>query len=262
MNWTERHELVFCEIKSVVEEERLSKIPITPSTRIDSVLRIDRELGEEGDFHYLSSSIEWRLGFRIQPDRWTRFCGGGLSDADWEDFAKEHFRFEDLTSFVVNWLDRTRIEPKRVLGKECLPAGAFHALVDMVSEIKPDVKRFGPSTLIRKRLRGKYLERVWQRLAWFGDPPPPLRRTLVTKTADILAWAFIISLVALVGGMAMMHFGPTEVVGLLSFILGFYGVLPSVFLAGLLSRVDDRLPEGFRTFRDLAIFLARFAKGL
>ena len=257
-DWSERHERVFYEIRSVLEEERLSKIPITPSLRVDTALKSTGEW-EEDDFDNLVCLLESRLGFRGPTEEWGQFCGAGLSGADWEDFAKEHFRFEDLTSFVVDWLDRVRIEPKRVLGKECLPAGAFHALVDVVSEIKPGVKRFGPSMLIKKRLREQELDHVWRRLAWFGETPPPLRRTLVTKTANISIWAFVISLVAVVSGIAMMDFGPTEVVGLLLFVLGLYCVLPSLILAALLSRIDDRLPEGFRTFRDLAVFLGRSA---
>ena len=246
----------------IKEEEsfiaRLAQIDPTDELDFaDLAYRLERNV----TYHDLSFRVFWRTA-KEPYDQFLRRRGRGLDFSEWRARVAPTLTFGAWAEFVAQ---RNRVEelrPTFVLGRSCRPAGAFRATERVAREVCPRVAPFAPSTRIRAPLRGPRLREFWNRLRWQnGDTLPPLRRTTRNYVADA-ALSPVAHLVLLLiglltftgtGATLALNPGPAFGLGVLAVVLLATGMFALDRLWGYL---ENPLPAGYRTFRDLALGLA------
>ncbi len=202
----------------------------------------------------LPEVIQDYFGFSFSSESWEVFIAGGVTDpAEWESTVAPRLTFRALAGFIREHLEPIRLEPVEILGRRCASAGVFRGLERMVQQHHPRARRFGPSTPIRRRLRGPELHRFWQRLRWIVPAELPLAPEV--KLDD----------------RAMGHGCLLKIVlsALVAFAVGDWSPLLTGFLTAVCLTVGlywtvqtfnawwiSPLPPGVETFGDLAKFLA------
>ncbi|HTU22852.1 MAG TPA: hypothetical protein VMG10_32735 [Gemmataceae bacterium] len=220
-------------------------------------MRIDYHLRQEGwweeiDLMDVAYSLERTFGFTCSRQEWLEYFGDGLDAEEWEHLAGPRLTFRGLADFIRERLEPISLEPITILGKPCCTAGIFRALERLASQVHPNVRRFAPSTPIRRCLRGVRLHRFWSRLRWiFEDqlPPPP--------EFHLSSRGLFHSLIFKLGVGFVVALWRRDLSGVLTGILTTFALLvPVGIIVAFINQRLNPLPEGIETFGDLARLLA------
>jgi hypothetical protein len=260
---------ILCGLRIFWREELGCESPFDPDMRIDKQFEAekdhidsDRRIRGFPKIYYFSLYIMFRglqrfFGFTSSWEEWKDFFGLSVRNRDeWEKKVAPRLTFRGLADFIRERMEAIPLEPLVLLGSSCLSAGIFRGIEQLVHQIRPKARGFGPSTPIRDCLRGRRLHVLWSRLRWIVEdqiPPPPaltfdtrhLRHSRYLKlTIGLLLalWQRDLEglVLGIVSGLTMTH--------ILLLLLG-----------GILEIINSRmnpLPEGIETFGDLARVLA------
>ncbi len=242
---------VLAEVENVLARDVGAPVSFLPADRIDNVLRTV-DCWDEIDFADVIECIERRFGFHCADSEWDELLGTSLTPAGWEAHAENNFTFRSLAVFIAERLETVTIEPVSILGSRCAQVGAFRAVEAVARELAPDTRRFAPSTRLRKRFHGERLETLWARIRWItGGRIPELQVTLLTTMT---------MLTGMIGMLACMV-SPLALCTCYEYIDGVwldiaFGAIPAgialLLVSLILHKLDNRLPIGIATFRDLA----------
>jgi len=240
---------------------------LASSDRIDTAIR-QIPGWEEVDFADVLDLTAARFGVRLSDEEARAFCGDELAPDEWERFAGKHFTLDALATLIARKLACVRIRPDAAFGKACVPAGCFVAIREIADELFEGHCRFGPSDTISRFFRGRDLELLWPRLRWLScDQIPELRATWLTSLSGVLFGMGVLSgmtfgvlflIFAAVSAFSSPISGPEwsayVIIGWMLCLAIVAVALPGAWLA---HRFDDRVPDGIRTFRDLAMLMAQ-----
>lgn len=240
-HYSEAHVLRGLEI--VLRESLGEDVPLWAEERLTDTAKNSKAL-QEADF----VDVLWCLG---------KFFGGGKDPTGWKQAAEEWLRPVENSEGTMTWGDLAKIIADSVpvvelrcasiLGKLCAPAGAFRAIQQAVELHHGNVAVFGPSTAIRRRLRGGELRYTWQFLRWLThDRLPPMRMTWTAR----VAWSM-----ALVTVVSVLFAVRMRTDSWLLAVISALGVL--ILLAKQIDKIFTKPPPGFTTFRDLAMAMAQ-----
>ncbi len=187
------------------------------------------------------------FGLQYTTDEVLR-CGGEgaeLPKAEWMHRYARCWTWNGLVDFLLARLQSVRVEEAVVLGRRCGPAGAFFALREVAAELDIPAE-FRPSDRITRRIPRESRRAFWNRARW-------LSRDQVDHLEP--SW------------MAIFAFGSLFVLAIL--LLGASCTAPPLFVlavacavaAKLMHPLTQRVPERFRTFRDLSIAVWHGADG-
>jgi hypothetical protein len=70
----------------------------------------------------------------------------------------------DLAQFIEDNYEVVRMKRTTILGRPCAAAGAFFAIKRLVNGIAPDCESFAPSTIVKRRFRGRRLRELLKRV--------------------------------------------------------------------------------------------------
>ncbi len=255
-------EQILCGLKQTVKVGLSTEAPFDADTRIHNYIM---ESGcDEDDLEFLNWGIEDVFGIELPPPEWeTMLTQGAGSHEEWMERVAPTLTFGWLADEIAGRAKPIPFEPLTFLGRRCVPAGMFCGLTRMAGEINPQVKRFGPSTPILHRLRGRRLSRFWDRLTWMTqDQLPPLRditrqlhhadvAVLVLAVVNPIFWFWLMT--------CLPRWHSPAVVATASTCAIF--AVPAIFYLGgraVVTWMADPLPNGITTFRDLAIQLSAY----
>lgn len=157
--------------------------------------------------------------------------------------------FGMIADFIAERAPYVEIEPIALLGKPCAPVGAFRAIQSVAGLHARNCSNFGPSTPIRDRLRGMQLRFTWDYLRWLSHERLPAMQGWIGNST----WLGYIGVTLCLLWMGASVF-VASVAGALSGAL--FGIGLSV-LCGFgmvkINRILAKPPEGFQTFRDVAV---------
>lgn len=233
-----------------------SRRALDVDTRIDEYMKAT-DSTELGPLELLWG-IERCFGLRLRWAEWNEFPGPRITTVEeWETKVGPRYTFGRLADFIGERVEVVALGSISVLGKPCDLAGAFQAIELVAKQVRPRGPAFGPSTPINRVLVGAVLSTFWDRLRWMTEEAiPPLRTTTLTRLRrTCCAVGVLASLVLLIWTLtalfraewlgALRHFGMVP-----CFVLGTFA------LCRLMARLDNRLPDGLRTFKDLAAAVA------
>jgi hypothetical protein len=200
------------------------------------------------------------FGLSCPPQEWAEFLGLAVTDPrEWEENVAPRLTFRGLAAFIAARVETIPLEPVSLLGQPCLTAGIFGGLEQLVAQVHRRARHFGPSTPIRRRLRGPRLRLFCERLHWIGQGrlPAPPRLTITRRALDHYFWgkaAAAILTAVLVGDWSVLCTG---------FLVGLLLLIPLAAVVTFLNEWwIDPLPAGARSFGDLARLLAEASAGL
>lgn len=224
----------------------------------DSDTRIDLYLKENGiwdlfDLEDLIYEMEDFFHFTCNLWEWAHLFGFDhsiSSHEEWENLVGQHLTFGVLAQFIAERTPLVSFRPVTVMDRECLPAGVFYGIQDVIKSFTEDSKRFAPSTKIIDVIHGKSLEKFWTQL----------RRITKYEVPELSAtWKNAGELGCLVGLLGV----PMGILILLltensfSFLLiPFACALIWWAFSSLYKNWVNPLPSGISTFRDLAMLIA------
>jgi hypothetical protein len=237
-------EQMLCAIRVVLERQ------FACNATLDSQTRIDEYFKAAGDWDDIDLADLWfalcrETAIKTEPGEWAGFLGtDAFRRGEWETRIAPGFTFGALADWMAKRAEGVSLSAINVLGRKCATAGAFYGIEDVARQVSPHVVRFGPSTPIQKRLRGRALSRFWRRLRWMTCDALPMLRTPKTAVAwDVL---LLVSLVLIPLWLAV-EVGAAEAffaaIGILVF-----GLIVSI----VVTCVTNPLPAGIRTFGELA----------
>lgn len=245
-------------LQSAFAEILGTKGVIAADQRIEQFLIAEKRwIWEELDLLDLAFELDRYFDFsHISRSEWNR-----CMSRDWEVWFKSHsanadldwFTFGALADFIAGRAHAIQVRPAMVLGRECLPAGAFRTIEEVVQRVAPGMSPFAPSTRLDAALRGQPLRRVWDRLRWLSDNRLPPRRLFITDRIR-----------------AALRSGPGVFVGLAMALIGalaiqsvcvFFVFVPLAFGCPeiLLRSIEywlNPIPTSHPTFREVAYSLA------
>lgn len=206
-----------------------------------------RRIWDDLDLDDLRHALNHHLGSRIVVEDFVAFLDCGVRpDEDWNDVAAPRLTFACLAEFVAEHVERISFDSVRIAGKDCAPAGAFFGLVKVAASLDNPADDFGPSTVIEERMRYRQLLQFFYRLRWRTlGRSPSLRFPLSLIGCSVLLLSFL-SLAT-----AIPLWNRSSVQSLIALCGGVSGIATG----WLLTRIY-RLPEGVRTFGDLARAIA------
>ncbi|HTU91268.1 MAG TPA: hypothetical protein VMF69_14405 [Gemmataceae bacterium] len=214
---------------------------------------IGSAMGEEDAFTEFAHVLAWFFGFTCSVEEWNNYFGlNATSREEWEREHAPHFTFRRLVKFIQERAKPIPLEPITMLGKPCLTAGIFRGLEHLARQIDPKATRFGPSTPIRRCLRGVWLRLFWHRLRWmFQDQLPPPRQITLSSRGFLHSLLFKFSVGLLIAIWS----------GDLSGVLAGIGTTFALFipLGVIVAYINNRLnplPKEIETFGDLSRVLA------
>lgn len=187
------------------------------------------------------------FGLRASIIDFHSFFGGGADGKDeWEATVKPRLTFGAICDWLSARMPMPDYAPIEICGLSCRRAGAYLAIQEVVlaEGIKP---KFGPSTQVRRVLRGSRLWRVWGQLRLHsGLRLPGLDYPLAVVGLGMMALGCfglatsILAILSLAGGspLAQLVFWTTFI------------AIGKVF-----STCGNPLPPGIVTFKDLATAL-------
>lgn len=194
--------------------------------------------------------LEWRRLGRGLDFTW----GMGCSDAAWQAVLEpeDERTLGDVCEFIARSASRPSIEPVKLLGATCLPAGAFLAIRTILGDAGADVDGLTPSTLLCEYTR--------RHLDAFLGPISRLAPNALPAVTISTPWHELVSAGLLLG----------VVITLIGWL-----VFPPATAAGILLALGSwaaswitarRVPPSkvefgsLRTFRDLARVVAQGAQ--
>lgn len=222
--------------------------------------QFDPEADPDAELTFETTVADWRLacdllGWRPLGRALNGAWGLDRSDDDWRSVLEPPKRrnLRDVCEFIASGAFRPSIQPLKILGATCLPAGAFLAIRGLLREAGADVDSLSPSTPIdefARRHPGAFLGPI-SRLA--PNALPDVRVT--TPWYDLSILGFALGLLAAVAGCFISP---------LATIAGVFLALFSWAGAWIASRLPPSKVEfdGLRTFRDLATVVAQGARRL
>ncbi|MBL8880918.1 MAG: hypothetical protein JNG88_17530 [Phycisphaerales bacterium] len=178
------------------------------------------------------------FGVDTQPQQARDYFGWKHgAEADYLIRYHDRVTWRGLAEFLLSHLGAVSINEAIVLGRRCGPAGAFYAIRDILAK-EGFTKRFAPSSRIRTMLTRSQLAAVWARLRWLSrgrlraihNPWGTFGRRMCA--AGLIVFFLCPRFPGVLVAAALIALG--VVVGMLSF---------------------PTLPDGIRTFRDLAVFI-------
>lgn len=213
-------------------------------------LDIAFELDRYFDWRYISG-IEWRQSMLRQWLNWL----GAPNNKD-AVAAAQRLTLGDLAKFIAERAHGLQIVPEVVLGKPCLPAGAFRAIEEVVRREAPWTPEFAPSMRISAVLRGGEARQVWERLRWLSNNTLPPRRMYWTDRVRDMLFSPVWFVLAPLGAFAFGVWVGSFFIFLMTAVLAF--VIPASVLRGIEFWLDP-IPASHQTFRAVAYYLAKAA---
>ncbi|MEX1098141.1 MAG: hypothetical protein WED34_19010 [Planctomycetales bacterium] len=157
---------------------------IAADVRIDHWMK-QRRIWDAFDFVDLVFGVESAFGVSIPQAEWDRFFGcDAAGPEEWEQNVGPPFTFGALADLVLAHSAPQEIRPLRVAGRECLAAGVFRGIEQIVRQLRPDAARFAPSTPLHERLECSELRRLLVRLEWATDACTPRTRSRWSEWLD------------------------------------------------------------------------------
>lgn len=212
---------------------------ITPESTIAETLS-----GWAYDFDFymdICFSIEAEFGVRPPEGAWLEFL---KSSQRWESIS-----FQELSEFVAQHVEQIEVRPVEVLGKTCLPAACFAVLEHCAAGC--EVPHVWPSHDIWAEVGATKIEQFWRRARWTFPALPPLRTTWLSKISSTFNVLAVITGLACLGSCLICNTaGPAAAALLL------LATVMSAAIAMVIRDINNRLPDGIRTFRDLSLRLA------
>jgi hypothetical protein len=251
-----------------------ASVPATPGYVLDVIRdehrqlsQFDTEVDPDADLTFETTVAEWRSACDLLD--WRRL--GRALDEEWRlgrpvaawravlEPGRER-TLRDLCEFIASGASKPTIEPLRILGSTCLPAGAFVAIRSLLREAGADVDSVAPSTPLHEYTRrhlGVFLGPI-SRLAPGSLPAVKLG----TPRDDLCITGFMVGLLAVsVGGL----FSPRDP-GFFFLAVTAVGVLLALISCAGAWITARCLPlskaefGSLRTFRDLAYVVAEGAR--
>lgn len=244
-------EQILCGLQIIWKEVLGCVSPFDPDLSLIEQMKAEG-IYEEIDLYDVFFRLKRDFGFQCAWEEWDTFLGLHVRDPhQWNTKVAPRLTFRALAEFIRERLEPISLEPITILGKSCLTAGIFRALERLAGQVHPKVRRFGPSTPIRTRLRGSHLHTFWNRLRWItkGRVPLPYRITPWRGGFFVLICAAALFLALFKPDLQGLWISSAIAVSLL---------LPTMFLVELLNRQLNPLPKEIQTFGDLARYLAVF----
>ncbi|MEK6259640.1 MAG: acyl carrier protein [Planctomycetota bacterium] len=240
--------------KAVVEAlQKLADdvVKVEPTT---NVVQLEKDLGDSL-FHFeFVLSIEQQLGIKLAHEEWHAFYRSPLGKiptnpiqtwSEWEREVLPTLTVARLADFVRERYVPVSFEPVSVLGSPpCPAAGYFVGMSELVQQVRPDAKRFGPSTPITQTLPSHSLRLFWRRLS----------RAAGRSLPELSFWLNHLANALLVASAACLAFG--VLVNWAFFAAVWLLCLKGILFGWWLHRRANPLPQGIVTFGDLARHLA------
>lgn len=233
-------------VLDAIRDSHRQQCRFDPEADPDAVLTFETTVA---DWRLACDLLDWRALGRALDGEWAL----GRSDAQWRSVLDppEDLTLRDVCEFIASGALRPSIEPLRILGAACFPAGAFLAIRAILRERGADVSSLTPSTPIdefARRYPGVFLGPI-SRLA--PNALPPVRVSAPWYDLSLMGLAL-----GLLVACAGLFISPLTAAG---------GVLLAlVSWAG--ARNASRHPPSrvefgdLRTFRDLAVAVAHGAQ--
>lgn len=204
-------------------------------------------------FHWIEAvfGVEIPPGDVLRSPYWLGILG-----------SDEEFTLGWLAERIQESLPDVDWSPREICGHTCAKAGAFLALRDIADGVRTLTEPLGPSSQVLDHLQGRRLARFWQQAQLLrGVALPPLvswTERLATICGCACVVVGILSIVFILG--AAFDLGPGYINFVMIWMLGWSLAIPLaivsfLFLFLLGPRVRG-LPNGVRTFRDLATYIA------
>lgn len=264
--------LVLRKLASLFVSGSDARLRIRPTTNISQF--VDQfeglSLVEDTPFsiEFWGELIEEEFGFKATPDEWASLWGAGFKKyREWDKQFGERLTFGDVVNFILPRVDSPEIPVEHWFGIACPRAGAFLFIQNRVRKIDPNAQEFGPSTHIETVLDRKAIERLWSELSWRTENYLP--RLDEGRLRLSYLWTidkFVIALVVMMTSNCLFWMNEERYLRFMidSMVIGLGVIVAMALLLVLLKVLSKRrnpsrkiLPEGIRTFRDLATIIAR-----
>jgi hypothetical protein len=223
----------------------------------------DMRLDEYDDWCLVSRYTRAFLGFFKNLE--DMFCFKATEE-EWLPLAKKKTTMRELAQFIAERAPRREIRPLRILGRDCLSAGIFRQIQQVVSHVLRNDTGTAPSTPLRNALTKSQRERL--RLCLYplfpklGADSKLWHHSLLDTLTFVSFWGIVAA--TLLGGLLTAipeswSIGPLLVV--LGGFITFAGLLliPVFILmlvtSGLVNRNRGPFNLRIRTFRDLVMAL-------
>jgi hypothetical protein len=231
-------------VLAVLRDEHQQQCQYDPTADPTAVLSLD------------TTVVEWRaacdlLGWREIGRAYNHLWGISCSDAEWRaalEPARQR-RLADVCQLIASRAVRPLIQPSRLLGSTCAPAGAFLTIRSLLHDAGAPADEIAPSTPLAqytRRFAGVFLGPV-SRLSPGALPPVQIR----TPVYDAAVWSLLVGwITSMVGACSRMHL-----------LTGFGALLFTSAYALACHAARCLLPASvefgeLRTFRDLAVVMA------
>ncbi|RLS52879.1 MAG: hypothetical protein DWH91_15545 [Planctomycetota bacterium] len=232
-------------VLAVLQDMHRQQCQHDPEADPDMVLSLATTVA---DWRNACDLVGWEELGRAHNDLW----GVCITDSEWKEILEpaHNKRLEEVCELVASRITRPVIRPVRLLGGNCLPAGAFLTIRSLLcqagerfaSEIAPST----PLAPYARRYASVFLGPV-SRLAPGSLPLVRIR----TPVYDTAVWGILLAIVSLFVG-ACTGFHSMVVIGLI-----LYGTCYALtwYAARCLFPASVEFGE-LRTFRDLAVVVA------
>jgi len=155
-----------------------------------------------------------------------------------------------FAEWIVDRIPQYRFESVNIAGVDCLPAGIFFGIRDLLRKSHPRLE-FAPSTPIQEKLKGAPLEVFWNHMKTQARISPPALHWPHRGYASAVALAGI--LIGFIGAFSQVWIGFQFSIEVSMLLV----VSVAMILLGLHLAMKCRLPADIITFGDLARHLAR-----
>jgi acyl carrier protein len=264
-------------LQTIMNEATQLAIPITRESRIDLYFKQTGEFETGIDLLDLSFRINAEFGISITNEDWAFLAGTGCTSEEWEATYAPFFTFGRLIDLIIERAQLGVARPLTILGATSKAAGAFRQVEMFARTIRPKVKPFGPSTQILDRFRGGDLRKLWGRLrAVSGNRIPPLAKPPSSRIEGLVdkpvRWVLMpISVVmppllllhSILEGYPLGVLGQISlgaaVVAMLFLVTLLLLMVGAMILRAVIGAFESKklvMPNGIRTFRDLAELIA------
>jgi len=168
-----------------------------------------------------------------------------------QELGWDHPKFTDrqLAEWIVDRIPRHRFESVNIAGVDCLPAGIFWGMRDLLKRSHPDLE-FAPSTPLMDRLTGADLDEFWNGL-----------RTQTRSSLSTVDWPLAeLGFALTAGGLFSSVFGIWLILHFQNphYLILVFGSLGASLMGKLMADFVE-IPDDIITFGDLARHLAKGA---
>lgn len=216
------------------------------------------------NLRYLRKVLQFHFGVEISEVTWREFAGTELPKDVWNEVIRPSMAIRRVAEFIAQQAPRIEFRVANIAGVDCPKAGVFLGLEQIARIVEPEASSIAPSQELGQSLSPRALQRFWVLTRFLTSVPLPRLRNRTDEIAKwTLAGSFVVGIVLSV--MAACHlsvggFGPQILCG---------GLLTTLFVSPYLTVTVQRviapnylpLPNGIRTFRQLAEFLSKGMSG-